>query len=56
MATNDVTGDTLVSKPNTTEYMEGYDRIFKKPIPEKEEPIDSTESTKPVEDKTVRDE
>jgi len=30
MSTNDITGANLVSKPNTKEYEEGYDRIFGK--------------------------
>ena len=30
MSTNDITGARLVSKNNTKEYDEGYDRIFGK--------------------------
>lgn len=31
-ATNDITGDRLVSKANTKEYETNYDKIFKKKI------------------------
>ena len=32
MSKNDITGDTLISKPNNDKYGDGYDRIFgKKP-------------------------
>ena len=27
---NDITGDSLISKPTSKEYEEGWDRIFKK--------------------------
>jgi hypothetical protein len=29
MGTNDITGDRLISKLNTPEYEEGWDKIFK---------------------------
>lgn len=29
MSTNDVTGDRLVTKPATDNYLDNYDRIFK---------------------------
>jgi len=37
MSTNDITGARLVTKPNTKEYEEGYDRIFSKKGYTKEE-------------------
>ena len=33
-ATNNVTGDSLVSKPTSQEYLDNYDRIFGKKIKE----------------------
>ncbi len=39
-ATNDVTGDSLVSKKNTQAYEDNYDKIFgkkKKPVPDVED-------------------
>lgn len=29
VATNDITGDSLISPPSNEQYREGYDRIFK---------------------------
>jgi len=37
MATNDITGARLVSKPKTKDYDDGYDRIFGKKKYTKEE-------------------
>ena len=35
MNTNDITGARLVTKPNTKEYEDGYDRIWYKKIEDK---------------------
>lgn len=32
MSTNDITGDTLISRSSTDAYRDGWDRIFKKPV------------------------
>lgn len=35
MSKNDITGDTLISKPSTDAYVDGWDKIFgKKKFPE----------------------
>jgi hypothetical protein len=45
---NDVTGDSLRTKPTSESYANNYDAIFRKP---KETPMDSTEvsTDKPLE-------
>ncbi len=48
-ATNDVTGDSISTKPTSDSYRDGYDKIFAKP----EQPASSEEQPepeKPVED------
>ena len=40
MTTNNITGARLVTKPNTKEYDDGYDRIFKPRVYGKEEDSD----------------
>jgi hypothetical protein len=47
-ATNDITGDSLKSKPQSSLYTDNYDAIFRKP---KENPLESTEvsTDKPLE-------
>lgn len=32
MSHNDITGDKLASRPNSKEYAENYDRIFRKTV------------------------
>ena len=37
MGKNDITGDSIITGPTSQEYLDGYDRIFKKPISSEEE-------------------
>lgn len=40
MSTNEITGDTLISKPTTKEYSKNYDLIFRSKNLDEEDPKD----------------
>lgn len=42
MGKNDITGDSIITGPTSQEYLDGYDRIFKKPISSEEEETNQT--------------